>query len=233
MHRCTRLRAGVDGPNGVYAYGATPQFPTADASGNFYWADVVFTAGSGSTGTTIWSSSAVPQHPLFSSAAVTLGVKFRSDVGGTISGIRFYKGAGNNGTHTGLLYSSSGALLAQGTFTVETSSGWQQVNFAAPVTISANTTYVAAYWTNSGFAYDGGPLRAAAWIMHRCTRYARVWTGPTGCTPTGPRPSSPRLTPRAISTGRTWCSRRARARQERRSGVARRCRSILCSAPLP
>jgi hypothetical protein len=41
---------------------------------------------------------------------ITLGVKFRSDSSGSITGIRFYKGAGNNGTHIGLLYSGTGAL---------------------------------------------------------------------------------------------------------------------------
>jgi uncharacterized repeat protein (TIGR01451 family) len=104
--------------------------------------------------TSIWSSSAVPQHPLYSASPVTLGEKFRSDVSGSISALRFYKGAGNNGTHIGLLYSSSGTLLAQATFTGETSSGWQQVSLSTPVTIAANTTYVVAYFSTSGFAYD-------------------------------------------------------------------------------
>jgi uncharacterized protein (TIGR03437 family) len=87
---------------------------------------------------------------------ITLGVKFRSDVSGSVTGVRFYKGSGNNGTHIGMLYSSTGALLAQATFTGETASGWQQVNFSSPVAISANTTYVAAFFSNSGHAGDGG-----------------------------------------------------------------------------
>jgi len=87
---------------------------------------------------------------------VTLGVKFRSDVSGNVTGIRFYKGSGNNGSHIGLLYSSTGALLAQATFTGETASGWQQVNFSSSVAISANTTYVAAYFSTSGYANTSG-----------------------------------------------------------------------------
>src|SRR5205807_96651 len=39
----------------------------------------------------------------------------------------------------------TGTALASATFTSETTSGWQQVNFASPVAISANTTYVASY----------------------------------------------------------------------------------------
>jgi hypothetical protein len=40
--------------------------------------------------------------------------------------------------------------LATATFTNETSSGWQQVNFSSPVAITANTVYVASYRTNVG-----------------------------------------------------------------------------------
>ena len=62
--------------------------------------------------------------------AQELGVKFTADVAGLITGIRFYKGATNTGSHSGTLWSSSGALLATAMFTNESASGWQQVNFA-------------------------------------------------------------------------------------------------------
>ncbi len=92
---------------------------------------------------------------------------------GSITGIRFYKGAGNGGTHVGHLWTLSGTLLATATFTGETSSGWQQVSFASPVAISANTTYVASYSdpqghyaANSGYfataGVDNAPLHALA-----------------------------------------------------------------------
>ena len=64
---------------------------------------------------------------------VELGVKFNSDVNGFINGIRFYKGAGNTGTHVGNLWTSTGTLLATAMFTNESPSGWQQVLFDAPV----------------------------------------------------------------------------------------------------
>ena len=59
-----------------------------------------------------------PEQPWYPDGSpVTLGMKFRSDVAGAISGIRFYNGSPqNNGTHIGLLYSASGALLAQAAF---------------------------------------------------------------------------------------------------------------------
>jgi hypothetical protein len=93
-------------------------------------------------------------------SAVELGVKFRSDVGGTISGIRFYKATTNTGTHVGSLWSSSGTLLSQATFSGETASGWQQVKFSSPVAIQANTTYVAGYLAPKGHYSVNGPTLA-------------------------------------------------------------------------
>jgi hypothetical protein len=107
---------------------------------------------------TIWPSTAAPT--LASStdtASVEVGVKFTSDVSGLVGGIRFYKGSANTGTHVGSLWSASGQLLAQATFTNETATGWQQVTFSPPVAISANTVYVASYHAPSGgYADDAG-----------------------------------------------------------------------------
>ena len=80
-------------------------------------------------GSPLSAASAVPANPVVSNEAATVGARFSSDIDGSIAGIRFYKGAGNNGTHTGLLYTSSGALLARATFSNETVAGWQQVKF--------------------------------------------------------------------------------------------------------
>jgi hypothetical protein len=77
-------------------------------------------------------------------------VKFQADTSGFITGIRFYKGAANGGTHIANLWSSSGSLLASATFTGESASGWQQADFGSPVAITANTTYVASYHMNRG-----------------------------------------------------------------------------------
>ena len=64
---------------------------------------------------------------------IDYGVKFRTDVDGSISGFRFYKSPGDNGTHTGHLWDTNGNLLASMTFTNETASGWQQVDLTSPV----------------------------------------------------------------------------------------------------
>jgi hypothetical protein len=106
------------------------------------------------------------------SSGVELGVRFTAAQNGTISGIRFYKVPDNAGTHTGTLWSSTGTQLATGTFTSESSQGWEELTFSSPVSITAGTTYVASYhtgawhyaYTPSGLAsaVTNGPLTAQA-----------------------------------------------------------------------
>ena len=166
-------------PNGTYTvtpsksgYTMTPTSRSVTVNGANVTA-VNFTAGSTTTGTktSIWSSSAVPAVAAASDPyAVELGVRFQSDVAGVITGIRFYKGSTNTGTHTGTLWSNTGTKLATATFTNETASGWQEVTFATPVAISANTLYVASYHTTVGYyavnsnyfanSADNAPLHA-------------------------------------------------------------------------
>jgi hypothetical protein len=99
----------------------------------------------------IWSNQATPANPASSDTnAVELGVKFRAEARGAISGIRFYKGATNTGTHVGSLWTAGGQLLARATFTNESASGWQVVTFSQPVPVTANTTYVASYFAPAG-----------------------------------------------------------------------------------
>ena len=77
--------------------------------------------------------------------AVTLGVRFSSQVDGTVSAIKFYKGPNNTGSHTGALWSAGGTQLATGTFSGETAAGWQTLVLSQPVAITRNTLYVASY----------------------------------------------------------------------------------------
>ncbi len=132
----------------------------ADDSGNLETptAGVTVTVGTSVCPCTIWPSSSVPAVASYTDTdAVNVGVKFKSDLNGFITGIRFYKGAGNTGTHVGTLWTSGGAQLATATFTGESASGWQQVNFATPVAVTANTVYVASYFApNGGWARDAG-----------------------------------------------------------------------------
>jgi Domain of unknown function (DUF4082)/Secretion system C-terminal sorting domain len=236
----TALQTGVDGPNGVYKYGAG--FPTLSFASNNYSVDVLFTeslmatttnylltsitdangcnntgnlstatltinplptgilsavqsvctgeeislnfnAGSGTGPFSIVTNSmthanvnnnqpfssginAAPPSPIPVSiwpsgvsgvesiipdnSPVELGVKFKSSITGSITGIRFYKRVENTGTHTGSLWTKSGTLLGTATFTGETASGWQQVNFPIPIAITANQTFIASYFAPNG-----------------------------------------------------------------------------------
>jgi hypothetical protein len=148
------LKSGVDGLNGVYAYGGSPTFPANSWQDSNYWVDVVFNPGGAVPVTlSLWNGPVAPDTAWVADMSpVTLGMKFRSDTTGSVTGIRFWKGSsGDNGTHIAVLYSSTGQVLAQAAFTGETASGWQTATFSAPVAIAANTTYIAACWTNSGY----------------------------------------------------------------------------------
>ncbi len=142
--------------------GGTTDPRIKDLAGNALAATVSwsFTTNGSTSGCpcSAFPANATPGTPSFPEALpVELGVKFRTDVSGFITGIRFYKGVGNTGTHSGRLWTSGGALLATATFSNETPTGWQQVNFGAPVAVAANTVYVASYFApNGGFAADVG-----------------------------------------------------------------------------
>jgi hypothetical protein len=118
---------------------------------------------SGSCPCTLFPSDAVPASPQTAdSGSVELGVKFTPDTSGWISGVRFYKGSGNTGTHTGSLWATNGTRLATGTFSGETASGWQTLTFAGPVQVTAGTTYVVSYHAPNGhYAADGAYFQSA------------------------------------------------------------------------
>jgi len=134
-------------------------------AGNFGWS---FTTGAAPPppppSTTIWAPTATPAGADTDINAVEVGTKFRSDVAGFITGIRFYKFATNIGTHTGHLWTTTGTLLGTATFTGETASGWQQVSLASPVAINANTTYIVSYHAPTGHYSVNGAYFATSGV---------------------------------------------------------------------
>src|SRR5215218_2101004 len=113
----------------------------------------------------LWSATNQPTTPSDPDTTGTeVGVKFRADRDGTITGLRFYKGTSNTGTHVGHLWSRSGTQLASVNFTNESASGWQQATFSGPVPVTAGTTYVASYYAPNGrYAEDDGYFAAAGY----------------------------------------------------------------------
>ena len=133
-----------------------------------------------------------PANPLSNDGqAIEVGVKFQSSISGFITGIRFYKTAGNTGTHIGELFAMDGTRLASATFSGESSSGWQTVNFSAPVAITANTTYVAAYFSSAGNYTGTANYFTAPVINTPLTGLQDGTDGPNGVFIYSPTPAFP------------------------------------------
>lgn len=106
------------------------------------------------------------------SDSVTLGVRFTASTAGTITAVKFYKGLGNGGAHTGAVWSATGERLASATFTGESTQGWQTAQLDTPVSVEPGVTYVASYAAPQGHyaatagvfsaAYSRGPLAVPA-----------------------------------------------------------------------
>ena len=130
---------------------------------------------------TVWSPATTPGTvDSGDGTAVEIGMKFRSDAAGFITGVRFYKSAANTGTHVGHLWTSAGALLGTVTFTGETASGWQQVNFPTGIAITANTTYIVSYSAPVGHYSDNGAFFTASVDNPPLHALANGTDGPNG-----------------------------------------------------
>ncbi len=107
-------------------------------------------------------------------ATLELGVKIIPSVDGSIRAIRFYKSTLMGSAHNVRLWllGQTGSALATASSSGETASGWQEVAFATPVSVTAGNTYIAsvtmlnnnyvatsAYFTSP---VTNGPLTAPA-----------------------------------------------------------------------
>ena len=168
-----------------------------------------FTTAGSQCPCSIWPSTAKPAvASTTDTTAVNVGLKFTTSANGWITGIRFYKGSANTSTHVGSLWSSTGTLLGQVTFTNESSSGWQEADFSSPIPVTANTTYVVSYFApKGGYAYTSSAFTNAASATRRCMRRSRPSAAATACTSMAAVQPSPRRPSTRPTTGWTWCSR--------------------------
>ena len=136
-------------------------------------------------------------------------MKFRSDVAGSVTGVRFFKGAGNTGTHVGNLWSASGTLLATATFSDESDVGLAAGDVLVARRDHRGTTYVVSYLAPNGHYAADNDFFASTGLRQRplarsldaegagngVYQYGSVSTsrpGATGRRTTGSTSSSPR-----------------------------------------
>src|SRR5262249_25899292 len=129
---------------------------------------------------TIWGDADAPAvTSAFDTTPVELGVRFQAATPGVITGIRFYKGSGNTGVHTGRLWTDTGTLLGTVVFTNETPTGWQTAAFETPIPIAAGTSYVASYYApQGGYAFDFDYFSAANVDRHPLVALQDAWGAP-------------------------------------------------------
>ena len=147
------------------------------------------------TCSTIWPATSIPTVADSGDATATeLGVKFRADNDGYVTGLQFYKATYNTGTHVGNVWASDGTLLGSATFTSEGITGWQQVLFAKPIPVVANTTYVASYFAPAGhYSGDANSFATAGVDNPPLHALANGVDGPNGVylySPTGGFPTA-------------------------------------------
>jgi hypothetical protein len=156
-------------PSTTYHY----RVEATNATGTGYGEDRTFRTPCDCTTYSVWNSSVTPGNTSADdSSSVELGTRFTPSESGQINAIRFYKGPGNTGPHTGSLWTASGALLGRVAFTKESISGWQTAGFPTPIAVTEGQTYVVSYHAPKGrYAYDhnalvgditNGPLTAPA-----------------------------------------------------------------------
>ncbi|NKJ74454.1 DUF4082 domain-containing protein [Rhizobium leguminosarum bv. viciae] len=160
-------------PTNNYSGPASFTYTLSDGRGATDQGSVSLTVNPGPAGETLFTSSEGPTGAGFNDGqSMELGMKFVASSGGMITGIRYYKAAGDTGAHTGSLWTADGTLVATVTFADSGSvNGWQTATFANAVHIAAGTTYVASYSTTGSYvatanyfttAHTNGALTALA-----------------------------------------------------------------------
>jgi hypothetical protein len=151
----------------------------------------VFTTNAGAppppaAGHSLWSATdAASGFNAADRQPIEVGVKFKSDVAGTITAIRFYRhgSAINTSGYLVHVWSASGTLLGTGQGTDGPGTpGWTEIKLSTPVSIAANTTYIASYYASTGqvsvdesyfdSAVNNAPLHAPAGnngVFNYCT----------------------------------------------------------------
>ncbi|HZS54829.1 MAG TPA: DUF4082 domain-containing protein, partial [Bryobacteraceae bacterium] len=147
--------------NGLY--NSSHGFPNATGgTPALYWVDPIYSVdGTQANQQSLWMNNPEPNSDpnrlagiQFFGSAAELGTRFQMTANGSIIGVRFWKDPRDVGTHTGTLWSDSGTLLATGTFSNETASGWQTLYFSSPVSVTSGLFYRISYFAPTGCTFN-------------------------------------------------------------------------------
>jgi hypothetical protein len=119
------------------------------ALGSKFFVAGMFLLSTNSYAANIFGTAKPPSAPDADTAAVEVGVKFKSSVDGKITAIRFYRGKVNSSGYVVNLWSSAGTNLARKNAAAG-STGWRNVKLNTPINIKAGQVYIASYFTNKG-----------------------------------------------------------------------------------
>ncbi|OWV89904.1 Mo-co oxidoreductase dimerization domain protein [Rhizobium sp. R635] len=149
-------------PTSNYSGPASFSYTLSDGRGGSDQGNVSLTVQAGPAGETLFTASEGPTGGGFNdNTAMELGMKFVASVNGTVSGIRYYKAAGDTSAHTGSIWRADGTLVATVSFINESLSGWQTATFSTPLQITAGATYVASYHTTGSYVATAGYFNTA------------------------------------------------------------------------
>ncbi|WP_454630071.1 DUF4082 domain-containing protein [Bradyrhizobium cenepequi] len=159
-------------PDAGYTGNASFSYTVSDGRGGTATANVSLSVlAPGTAPVSLFSASNTPAGSFNDGSPLEVGVKFTTSVAGQITALKFYRSASDTGPDVLDLWSATGVNLATVTFTNTTASGWQTVALPTPVTLTANTTYVASYHTTGAYvatnnffttAVTNGPLTATS-----------------------------------------------------------------------
>lgn len=169
----------TEGGSGAALFNAgSHNFPTASIP-NAFATDAIFsTSPSGTNPEVSFDNASLFQYG--GPGVFELGNKVYADTNGYIIGVRFNKPpTDSTSAHKVSLWDLAGNLLASADSSNETASGWQSVYFATPVSVAANTVYVASYYTSGPFWFNGNLLRNRIYgngRIHASANY-QEWNG--------------------------------------------------------
>ena len=163
---------------GVFRRGTGGVQPTSTTTTN-YWVDATFTTKL-PPAQTLFATGVPATQSGTDTRSVEIGTRFTTSSAGSVTAVRFFKGAANTGTHVGRLWTNSGTLLGTATFTNETASGWQTAAFPTPIQLQPGTTYVVTYLAPVGRTASTSGMLSPAWVSGSLTATQSVLRYGTG-----------------------------------------------------